>query len=398
MKKKIFVDYDYQTKTIFRMSLAFVTFLNLPFFLINDNKIILCRCLLVFLCSHIFYLFVFDKTLIQINLLLMLRHPLFIDYFSFVNKKTCFLNSSFRIFVFFVFCSFFFFWAKHNFFFFMSAKLFWTFFILPYLGYGFMLKINQKKVDLLAEKGCVSNFPLFSNTSLLENKQFYRNVQNWADLVSILKPSIDSSKKLSLITTPTSFFWILYPTLKKKGSVMITMSLSNIEDIELKTFPILHNKNVTIPQDWLLKKLAFWITEHARLLNETVKRYQEMNPLIRGLYFTLNPEEAKTLLAYSFKLLGDSRELAYCFQTKLECQYSHEVLIDLTKKYLPEFLPEVTQNLSVIPQNFGTENGNHVLQKNGGEITESHHIEKKIFTSKEDSLEFLGVLKKFFFF
>ena len=270
--------------------------------------------------------------------------------------------------------------------------------LLPYLGYGFMLKINQKKVDLLAEKGCVSNFPLFSNTSLLENKQFYRNVQNWADLVSILKPSIDSSKKLSLITTPTSFFWILYPTLKKKGSVMIMMSLSNIEDIELKTFPILHNKNVTIPQDWLLKKLAFWITEHARLLNETVKRYQEMNPLIRGLYFTLNPEEAKTLLAYSFKLLGDSRELAYCFQTKLECQYSHEVLIDLTKKYLPEFLPEVTQNLSVIPQNFGTENGNHVLQKNGGEITESHHIEKKIFTSKEDSLEFLGVLKKFFFF
>jgi hypothetical protein len=131
MKKKKFVDYDYQTKTIFRMSLAFVTFLNLPFFLINDNKIILCRCLLVFLCSHIFYLFVFDKTLIQINLLLMLRHPLFIDYFSFVNKKTCFLNSSFRIFVFFVFCSFFFFWAKHHFFFFMSAKLFWTFFILP---------------------------------------------------------------------------------------------------------------------------------------------------------------------------------------------------------------------------------------------------------------------------
>lgn len=131
MKKKIFVDYDYQTKTIFRMSLAFVTFLNLPFFLINDSKIILCRCLLVFLCSHIFYLFVFDKTLIQINLLLMLRHPLFIDYFSFVNKKTCFLNSSFRIFVFFVFCSFFFFWAKHHFFFFMSAKLFWTFFILP---------------------------------------------------------------------------------------------------------------------------------------------------------------------------------------------------------------------------------------------------------------------------
>ena len=102
MKKKFFVDYDYQTKTIFRMSLAFVTFLNLPFFLINDSKIILCRCLLVFLCSHIFYLFVFDKTLIQINLLLMLRHPLFIDYFSFVNKKTCFLNSSFRIFVFFV--------------------------------------------------------------------------------------------------------------------------------------------------------------------------------------------------------------------------------------------------------------------------------------------------------
>jgi hypothetical protein len=128
MKKKIFVDYDYQTKTIFGMSLAFVTFLNLPFFFINDSKIILCRCLLVFLCSHIFYLFVFDKTLIQINLLLMLRHPLFIDYFSFVNKKTCFLNSSFRIFV---FCSFFFFWAKHHFFFFMSAKLFWTFFILP---------------------------------------------------------------------------------------------------------------------------------------------------------------------------------------------------------------------------------------------------------------------------
>ena len=119
MKKKFFVDYDYQTKTIFRMSLAFVTFLNLPFFLINDSKIILCRCLLVFLCSHIFYLFVFDKTLIQINLLLMLRHPLFIDYFSFVNKKTCFLNSSFRIFVFF---SFFFFWAKHHFFFFFFVR------------------------------------------------------------------------------------------------------------------------------------------------------------------------------------------------------------------------------------------------------------------------------------
>ena len=133
MKKKFFVDYDYQTKTIFRMSLAFVTFLNLPFFLINDSKIILCRCLLVFLCSHIFYLFVFDKTLIQINLLLMLRHPLFIDYFSFVNKKTCFLNSSFRIFVFFYF---FFFWAKnHFFFFFLCAKLFWICILLPKFSY-----------------------------------------------------------------------------------------------------------------------------------------------------------------------------------------------------------------------------------------------------------------------
>lgn len=128
MKKKIFVDYDYQTKTIFRMSLAFVTFLNLPFFLINDSKIILCRCLLVFLCSHIFYLFVFDKTLIQINLLLMLRHPLFIDYFSFVNKKTCFLNSSFRIFVFFVlFFVLSFFSGQNIIFFFYERKTFLDF-------------------------------------------------------------------------------------------------------------------------------------------------------------------------------------------------------------------------------------------------------------------------------
>ena len=98
--------------------------------MINDSKIILCRCLLVFLCSHIFYLFVFDKTLIQINLLLMLRHPLFIDYFSFVNKKTCFLNSSFRIFVFFVlfcFLFFLFFLGKTSFFFFFERKTFLDF-------------------------------------------------------------------------------------------------------------------------------------------------------------------------------------------------------------------------------------------------------------------------------
>ena len=178
MKKKFFVDYDYQTKTIFRMSLAFVTFLNLPFFLINDSKIILCRCLLVFLCSHIFYLFVFDKTLIQINLLLMLRHPLFIDYFSFVNKKTCFLNSSFRIFVFFVFFFVLSFFSGQNiifFFFFVCAKLFWIFFLLPkfsYFALFFSSDFNHYFFDL--KKKCI-DCPLKLKLILQIEKSFFRN-------------------------------------------------------------------------------------------------------------------------------------------------------------------------------------------------------------------------------
>ena len=79
-------------------------------------------------------------------------------------------------------------------------------FLLPYLGYSFIVKINEKKLDLLIEKECVSNLPLFLNTSLLENKQFCGNVQNWVDLVLKLKPSADSSKKISFATTPTTIY------------------------------------------------------------------------------------------------------------------------------------------------------------------------------------------------
>ena len=251
-------------------------------------------------------------------------------------------------------------------------------FLLPYLGYSFIVKINEKKLDLLIEKECVSNLPLFLNTSLLENKQFCGNVQNWVDLVLKLKPSADSSKKISFATTPTSVFWFFYPTLKQKGSRMIDMPLSTVENIELKTFPILHNKDTTIPQDWLLKKLAFVLTENARHLNETMKLYQEMGPLKTGLYFKFKPKEEKKLIWYSFMILNDSRDLSYCFQSKLQSEYSHELLIQLTTKYSPEDLPEVAHNLSVISRDFVTE--------------------KKIFTPKEDSLDFLSVFKKFFFF
>lgn len=178
MKKKFFVDYDHETKTIFRISLASVTFLNLPFFFVNNSQINPFRYLLVFLASNIFYLFLFDKIFIQIKLLLMLRHPLIINYYSFINKKTCFLNSSFRVFVFFILFVVLSLFSKQNmiiFLLFLSAKFFWIFCVVPkfvYFALFFSSDFDHYFFDL--KKKCI-DCALKQKLIVQIEKSFFRN-------------------------------------------------------------------------------------------------------------------------------------------------------------------------------------------------------------------------------
>ncbi len=264
----------------------------------------------------------------------------------------------------------------------VGCVIFRNIFLLPYLGYSLIVKINEKKVELLSEEEGESSspFPLFSNTSLLQNMGFCGHVQNWTDLVSELKPSPDSSRKISLTTAPTTVFWAVTPTLKKTGSSMIDLPFSHIKNRESGIFPILNNGDVTIPQDLLLKKIAFTIIENTRLLQKKVGRFQEMGPLKAGLYAKLNPEESKRLSWHSLFLLEDSEDLSYCFRKKLQNTRSHELLICLATKYVPECVPQLVHDLSLVSQDFETK--------------------KELFTPstpREDFFEFAGVFRGFFF-
>lgn len=276
--------------------------------------------------------------------------------------------------------------------FYVNCVIFRNIFLIPFLGYSLVVKINEKKKELSAEKGCVETFPLFSNTQLLDNQEFCDNFQNWADLVSKLKPSADSSKKISFVTVPTSVFWHFFSEAKRIGGVIMKSVFRNKKEIDSRLFPILHNEDLTIPQAELFKKLALRITAYSRIYEKKVQSYQEheMGSVKAGIFFTVNPTEKKELFAFSFALLRDSFDLACCFDSKLHTSESHKLLLRLTKRYLPESLPQVTQELRVISGDFASEKTDHVPLKCEGET--------KIFTPKEDRFEVFSVLNTRFFF
>ncbi len=254
-------------------------------------------------------------------------------------------------------------------------------FLVPYLGYSLIVKINEKKVELLSEKEegeSSSPFPLFSNTSLLQNTGFCGHVLNWTELVSALKPSPASSRKISLVTGPTSLFWFSYPSVRGMGSEMIDLPLSHIKEIESGIFPIIHNGDMTIPQNLLLKKLASMILENAKPLQEEATRFREMGQLRAGLYGQCHPGETEGFLRRFLQLAKDSRDLSYCFHERLEGAYSHRLLIRLTTKYVPECAHEVARDLRAMSSDFTTKN--------------------EIFTPREDIFEFVNVLRGFFWF
>lgn len=159
MEDKFFTDSNHYTLTVFRLILTYVTFLNLPLFFIKEAATY--RGLFVLLLTNAVYLCVFERRYIQIRLLLGLRHPLLPRYFSFVDKKTWYLNSVFRFLVFFfLLFTFYLLSKKHLIFFvlFMGTKFFWIFLILPRLLYWalfYSTEFSPYLVDL--KKKCIES-------------------------------------------------------------------------------------------------------------------------------------------------------------------------------------------------------------------------------------------------
>ena len=232
--------------------------------------------------------------------------------------------------------------------FYVSCVIFRNIFLVPFLGYSFVIKVNEKKKELLSEKGCVPHLPLFSNTPLLKNEQFCCNLQNWIEKVLHLTPPPESSKRIAYVTTPTGVLWFFCLEAKNRASRIISMMSTSQKKIEGDTLPILESTDETIPHVEVLKRLAFLINEHAKLLSETVAPYQEMGSMKAGLFFALNPDKVKDFLEVSFIVSKDSLRLSSCFELKLETIESREMLVNLTKRYSPEFLPQVTQNVSAV--------------------------------------------------
>jgi hypothetical protein len=86
--------------------------------------------------------------------------------------------------------------------------IFRNFFIVPLLGFYFIVETNQRKTELFLntkEFDSKTNCILFQNTSLRNNPHFYENFHIWSVWLESLKPSEKSVK----ITARTSLFTCL---------------------------------------------------------------------------------------------------------------------------------------------------------------------------------------------
>lgn len=159
MDDKYFPGQNHNTVSVFRLILAYVLFLNLPLFFFKEA--IVFRGISVLLVTNIVYVFVFEKTGIQIKLLQGLRYPLLLNSFLCIEKKTRYLDGGFRLIVFlFLFSTLSLFSEKHLILLilFTATKFFWIFLVLPKLLYRALFYSSEFPLYLIdLKKKCMKN-------------------------------------------------------------------------------------------------------------------------------------------------------------------------------------------------------------------------------------------------
>lgn len=310
------------------------------FFSLKKNPTFFCNLTRILFSESLFKY----KNLISFGALLSKNSPYFFGLYLVFSISTLHLMRTFPE-------SFYF----H--FFYCLSVIFRNVFLVPILGYSFIVNINKKKFELISsnqpENLQIQPIQLFKDTALVSDLIFCDNFQKWSDWVLSLKSSPESLKKVSRISFITSVSWFGFFFLKFKFlelrshsdsvRLMITKNKKELETI-ISTIQADKQKNEEFI--YIFQKIALKMNDKMIQMNSKIDPYLEMGSTQFSLNFFFYQSFHTNLIKELFSLKVDVHTLSYLTQIKLTAKQDFEELLALTRKYEPESFNDILNKLA----------------------------------------------------
>jgi hypothetical protein len=231
-----------------------------------------------------------------------------------------------------------------HFFYFLSV-IFRNSFLIPQLGYSFLIKLNQKQSQLLVENHPPDKvlISLFKKTSL-DTPEFAGNFEKWTHWINDLTPSTDSLKKISATSFLTSCFWYSLYFLHICARNFISVIQQNNLDFDKHVNSFLKNQSKNTEFDCIYQEIASKMTSKMSTLNKELNFYFEMNPVKFNLFFFFKTSDFEKKKKESFSLLLDS--IILDSSSRLDPVDKQKNLRNLVYKYIPQQGTTVINNAS----------------------------------------------------
>lgn len=172
-------------------------------------------------------------------------------------------------------------------FFYILSVIFRNLFLIFYLGYLFLIKLNQKQEELLIENYSADKMSLFlwKNTKLIQDPNFLHNFENWAKWVQELTPSEKSLKIISIFSLSTSIYWYFLLVIYHTSNDFIKVFTKNKNDFDESIEFILQNNAKKTELDDIIKEIGLTLKNQLEVLNKEINSYSEMNSLFFSFLF-----------------------------------------------------------------------------------------------------------------
>ena len=253
-----------------------------------------------------------------------------------------------------------------------------NFFIVPALGYTFIIKINKKKKQLLQETLPDLDFnfqelhekyhftiPLFFETPLIDNLHFCNNFMLWNETVEELTPSPESLKITSVVSLITTSLWYLFYGLYFLSFYFIYQDY--ISDIEYnltrlkKIIDPFLSKELNLKNDHLIyQKIALAMNSKLENIVAECAPFKEKNSKFLDILYITKRSFFEKMKEKSNELIADGHIFEFSRNNKYDNDTTQDMLIYLCKKYNPEALEGLINNF-IKSQNILQDNYNSSL-------------------------------------
>jgi hypothetical protein len=219
--------------------------------------------------------------------------------------------------------------------FYCICVLFRNFFIVPALGFAFILNVNKKQSEKLNLDD--EELVLFKNTSLINDMNFCEIVINWIYWLDEIKPSPAQRKKISYFSIGSSFLWcfliiyhyILLIEIEGIGLILYSCELLLKQETNKAVIINDNSKFKIIYQNIVLK-----ITQQIQIYSGEHNKYKQKNDFF-DTYFNIS--KIFQLKDNVLELREDYRILIYSIKSNLNQADFKIIMKNLTEKYTPEY-------------------------------------------------------------